>query len=145
MSKKPVAVDALIGRNIRLCRVEHGLSQTELGQRIGVSFQQIQKYENGTNRVGASRLTLIADALNLPVAHLFEGSSRPGRPGPDPLGHELIANPHALRLAQAFDRIPRHQTRVAVLHLVEAIAEAPPKRGPFQHGKRAARRARPAG
>jgi transcriptional regulator with XRE-family HTH domain len=132
MSKKPVPVDALVGHNIQICRRQRGLSQAELGERIGVSFQQVQKYENGTNRVGASRLTLIADALGVPLANLFEGSSTADRPdpGPDPSGRALLAKPHALRLAQAFDRIARKPTRIAVVHLVEAIAEvqvSPPR------------------
>src|ERR1700744_3550360 len=66
MAKRaPQPVDVLVGQNIRICRLQKGLSQTELGERIGVTFQQIQKYEKGANRVGARRLTQIAGGLGL--------------------------------------------------------------------------------
>src|ERR1043166_9354483 len=74
MPKRPLPVDALVGRNIRICRLQRGLTQTELGHHLDVTFQQIQKYENGATRVGASRLTQIADALSVPLATLFDGS-----------------------------------------------------------------------
>src|ERR1700731_1480100 len=56
-TRNPMPVDVLVGQNIRICRLQKGLSQGELGQQIGVTFQQVQKYEKGANRVGASRLT----------------------------------------------------------------------------------------
>jgi transcriptional regulator with XRE-family HTH domain len=60
-------VDVLVGQNIRICRLQKGLSQGELGQQIGVTFQQVQKYEKGANRVGASRLNQIANVLGVPL------------------------------------------------------------------------------
>jgi transcriptional regulator with XRE-family HTH domain len=65
------STDALIGRNIRLHREERKMSQVELGAAIGVTFQQVQKYENATNRVPASRLLAISCALNVPVGKFF--------------------------------------------------------------------------
>src|ERR1700740_1522580 len=80
MAKRaPQPVDVLVGQNIRICRLQKGLSQTELGERIGVTFQQIQKYEKGANRVGASRLTQIADVLGVPIPTLFDGAPTAGQ------------------------------------------------------------------
>jgi transcriptional regulator with XRE-family HTH domain len=78
--KPPDPLDRLIGRNIRLYRIESGLSQTALGESIGVSFQQIQKYEKAANRVPASRLIQIARALDVPVAALWEDDAAPSEP-----------------------------------------------------------------
>src|SRR5262249_39102580 len=93
------------------------------------SFQQIQKYENGANRVGASRLTQIAGALGVPLATLFDGSPKAGRAGPDLYGRELLANAHALRLLQAFDKILNRKSRMAVVHLIESIGNGHARRG----------------
>jgi len=80
MKQDPMPIDVLVGENIRICRLQRRLTQTELGQRIGVSFQQVQRYENGANRVGASRLTQVANALEVPLLSLFDGTTtRPNR------------------------------------------------------------------
>jgi transcriptional regulator with XRE-family HTH domain len=68
---RPLEDDVEIGRRIRLQRINKGMSQTELGNSVGVTFQQIQKYENGKNRVGGSRMKQIADALSVTPAHFF--------------------------------------------------------------------------
>ena len=67
------AVDMLVGHNIRILREDRGISQTELGRKIGVVFQQVQKYENGENRVCCGRLFKIASALDAPITAFFEG------------------------------------------------------------------------
>jgi predicted transcriptional regulator len=72
--RSPLPIDVLVGQNIRICRLQKGLSQGELGRRIGVTFQQVQKYEKGANRVGASRLTQIADVLGVPIPSKREGA-----------------------------------------------------------------------
>jgi len=128
MSRKPLPVDALVGRNIRICRLQRGLSQTELGREIGVTFQQVQKYEQGTNRVGASRLNEIARVLRVPLARLFEGSDAAVGKGPDESADSLLAHPHALRLTKAFHRIARTKARLAIVHLIEAVGETPAQR-----------------
>jgi transcriptional regulator with XRE-family HTH domain len=71
MKRGPHPIDVLVGQNIRICRLQRGLSQSELGEKVGVKFQQIQKYEKGVNRVGASRLFQIAAALEVPLTSLF--------------------------------------------------------------------------
>jgi transcriptional regulator with XRE-family HTH domain len=114
-------VDVLVGHNIRICRMQQGLSQSELGQRVGLTFQQIQKYENGANRVGASRLIQVAGALGVPLGALFDGTSTAARGEPDPYERGLLAHPRALRLVQAFDQIPDAKRRTAVLDLVESL------------------------
>jgi transcriptional regulator with XRE-family HTH domain len=129
MPKRPLPVDSLVGRNIRICRLQRGLTQTALGDHLGVTFQQIQKYENGANRVGASRLSQIAGALHISLNTLFDGRPTVGRAGPDLSGRELLADPHALRLVQAFHRIPSGKQRIAVLHLIESLGNGQARRG----------------
>ena len=121
-------VDILVGQNIRICRMQRGLSQSELAERVGLTFQQIQKYEKAANRVGASRLIQVADALGVPLATLFEGSATATRGEPDASGRALLVEPHALRLLQAFDQIPDGKHRTAVLQLVESIGKAAERR-----------------
>ena len=122
-------VDVLVGQNIRICRMQRGLTQSELADRVGITFQQIQKYENGANRVGASRLIQVAGALDVPLAVLFDGTASVSRGEPDSSGRALLAHPHALRLIQAFDQIPDGKRRAAVLLLVESIGAAQARRG----------------
>jgi len=121
-------VDVLVGQNIRICRMQRGLSQSELAERIGLTFQQIQKYEKAANRVGASRLIQVASALGVPLATLFDGSATATRGEPDLSGRALLADPYALRLLQAFDRIADRKHRMAVLNLVESIGTASARR-----------------
>ena len=85
-----------------MLREDRGISQTELGRKIGVTFQQIQKYENGKNRVGSGRLFKIASVLDVPITAFFEGvhHATAEDAGPSPVA--LLVEPYALRLAQAF-------------------------------------------
>jgi transcriptional regulator with XRE-family HTH domain len=131
--RSPMPIDVLVGQNIRICRLQQRLSQTELGQRIGVTFQQVQKYEKGANRVGASRLTQIAEVLGISLMTLFDGSSAaPHANGQAHNGeaahggqtpHALLAKPHSLRLLQGFDKIGSDAARSAIVQLVDAIAQ----------------------
>ena len=146
--RSPLPIDVLVGQNIRICRLQKGLSQGELGRRIGVTFQQVQKYEKGANRVGASRLDQIAGALGVPLATLFEGrpsngSAAPrhgrasnGHAPPDLDGGALLTNRHALRLAQAFDGIPGSRRRIAILRLVESLGNITSRHDRPRHGRR---------
>ena len=70
-------VDTLVGQNIRIIRQDRGMSQTELGRKIDVTFQQVQKYENGTNRVGSGRLFKIASTFGVPITAFFEEHTKP--------------------------------------------------------------------
>ena len=125
--RNPEPIDGVVGKHIRLRRLSKGLSQTELGKRVGVTFQQVQKYEKGVNRVGASRLLRIAEVLEVPVSYFFEGADYNNDHDSDvesPLS--LIAEPQALRLVQAFSGINNTHLRRSLVELVERIAASGP-------------------
>jgi len=125
----PVSVDVLVGQNIRICRLQKGVSQDELGRRVGVTFQQIQKYEKGMNRVGASRLSRIAEVLRIPIAALFDGAEPAAGERPEQRSaRALLTKPHSLRLLQAFDQIEDETVRSLLLDLIERFG-ATPRRG----------------
>jgi transcriptional regulator with XRE-family HTH domain len=116
-------VDVLVGQNIRICRLQQHLSQGELGRRIGVTFQQVQKYEKGANRVGAGRLTQIADVLGVPLSTLFDGAPNSAQATANQPPRALLAKPHSLRLLQSFDKIRSDAARMALLQLVESLSQ----------------------
>jgi transcriptional regulator with XRE-family HTH domain len=122
-TKRAGPIDALVGRTIRALRLSKGISQGAVGRRLGVSFQQVQKYENGTNRVGAGRLAQIAVALDVPMEVLLRGvqtTKRKARQGEDPLA--LLSTSQAMRLVQAFSKIADGRIRIALVSLAEGIA-----------------------
>jgi transcriptional regulator with XRE-family HTH domain len=134
------ANDALVGHNIRVQRLAKKMSQSTRAAQIGISFQQLQKYENGMNRVGAGRLVRIAAALNVPVMTLLDGVAAKGR-AEGMLPSRLLANRHPLRLAQAFATIEDRQVRAALLALTEGFARMMPlARSPSPGGGGSARR-----
>jgi len=111
------------------------MSQGALGRRLGVSFQQIQKYENGTNRIGAGRLAQIAVALDVPMEALLQGVQaikRKARPDDDPLA--LLSSSQAMRMARAFSKIANGRIRVALVSLAEGIASRGRRRDPDATG-----------
>ena len=116
------ATDALIGRNIRMQRQAVRMSQGKLGARIGVSFQQVQKYERGASRIGVSRLIRIAMALRVPLGALLEDIPGVERKGSTLSPARLLAHPHRLRLLQAFMAIEDTGVRRALLTLTEIMA-----------------------
>lgn len=130
----PDPIDTHVGARIRARRIGMRVSQTNLGRAIGVTFQQVQKYETGTNRVGASNLLRIARALGVEVAYFFEGA--PDSPDPaarrapglnDPrtdAGIDPVRSREAIELEQNYHRIADPETRRRVFHLVKAIAFA---------------------
>jgi transcriptional regulator with XRE-family HTH domain len=119
-NKSASRMDKLVGRNIRVHRLVKGLTQEGLGEKLGVTFQQIQKYEKGTNRVGSGRLYQIAALLEVPVTAFFEGGDSPtALRNSSPF--DLLADPVSLRLVQAFAEIADLKTRRAVLALVESM------------------------
>ena len=116
--KIPLPVDLHVGQRVRSARIEIGMSQERLGEALALTFQQVQKYEKGTNRIGSSRLMQIATALRKPG-----GTGGPVPKGPDIRG-EFFAVPRALDLARAFVLLDiKKQT--LVIHLVRALAEQP--------------------
>jgi transcriptional regulator with XRE-family HTH domain len=121
-NKSPGAKDVEVGRLIRAQRLVCRISQTELAKKLGVTFQQVQKYEKGVNRVGAGRLARIADVLGVPISFFFEGPKGPMGPASyvsEALG--FINTAGALRLVRAFDKMSP-ATRESLLILVETVA-----------------------
>jgi transcriptional regulator with XRE-family HTH domain len=117
-SKTPHPNDVIVGQNIRLHRIAAKMAQAELGQKLGVTFQQVQKYEKGMNRVGAGRLQIIAEVLNIPVTAFYGGGKRV-RGGHSPL--ELLSETDAFNLAEAFSKIENPAIRHALVALVKSL------------------------
>lgn len=127
--KKPNPIDVHIGARIRLRRTAIGLSQEKLGEALGITFQQIQKYEKGTNRVGGSRMAAIAECLSVPVAHFFEeapsATSTPDRFEATPTVTELAAMPDMARMMRAFSKVADSRARRSIIEITERVACAP--------------------
>jgi transcriptional regulator with XRE-family HTH domain len=122
MPRSVDARDAEIGRHIRAQRERLRLSQSNLADRIGVTFQQVQKYENGTNRISIGRLLRIAEALSVRPA-LFLAPEIRAKRALSNTSTELFSATGGLRLIKAFDRFPRASTRAAFVQIAEAIAK----------------------
>ena len=120
-TKNVKPVDRLVGENIRAHRLTIGLTQEELAGKIGLTFQQVQKYEKGANRVSGSRLIQIAEALNVPVVSLFEGADTSRLPNHSELSR-FITNRGAIRLLRAFSKIKRAASQQALVTLAEEMA-----------------------
>ena len=118
--RKPDPLDAMVGAKIRVLRVSRGLSQSDLADKIGVTFQQVQKYEKGANRVGASRLSQIANVLGISVGELFETSRQ--RPGDTDSPFKLLVEPGAVRVLKAYVQTTDPRLRRAIVNLIEGIA-----------------------
>lgn len=128
--KKPNPTDVHVGSRIRLRRNMLGMSQEKLGENLGITFQQIQKYEKGTNRVGASRLQAISDILGVPVSFLFEDA--PGHEAATSKGFaednaltfaiDFCTSSEGLQLNRAFVKIADLKVRRKVIELVKALA-----------------------
>lgn len=115
----PDPVDIHVGARVKLRRTLVGLSQMELGGAIGLTFQQVQKYERGTNRISASMLHRIAEALDVPVSFFFDDMAEGVRLSPSTAG-DLLTQPDSAELLRHFHRIPKF-LRKQVLDLVKAM------------------------
>ncbi|NJO54856.1 MAG: helix-turn-helix transcriptional regulator [Bacteroidales bacterium] len=131
-AKSPNPVDKHVGARVRMRRMMIGMSQERLGDSLGITFQQVQKYEKGTNRVGASRLQQISKSLGVPVSFFFEGA--PDLDGPElgfsesaspPYVSEFLSTAEGLSLTRAFTRIRDARVRRRIVELVETLAELP--------------------
>jgi transcriptional regulator with XRE-family HTH domain len=132
--KQPNPIDIHVGSRVRLRRMMLGMSQEKLGESLGITFQQIQKYEKGTNRIGASRLQHIARVLTVPVSFFFEDA--PGGvatdPGPGGMAErpsasyvvDFLSSSEGIQLNKAFIRIKDAKIRRKVIELVRALAGA---------------------
>jgi transcriptional regulator with XRE-family HTH domain len=125
-AKSPDDIDVQVGQRIRILRLEAKVSQTELAEQLGVTFQQVQKYEKGVNRVGAGRLTKIADALGVPVSRLLGLDEEGGVTREGPSGSAspltLLTMPGALRLLRSYGKIDDGKLRRSIVAHVERIA-----------------------
>jgi transcriptional regulator with XRE-family HTH domain len=120
-TRRSGALDVMVGARIRMLRVNRGISQTALAVRIGVTFQQVQKYEQGVGRVGVSRLARIASALDVSVGEFFE-SARAGPPGLKSPVH-LLAETGARQVLEAYARMPGPRLRSSIAKLIETAAD----------------------
>ncbi|PTT11106.1 helix-turn-helix domain-containing protein [Caulobacter sp. HMWF025] len=129
--RRPNPVDLHVGSRVRMRRKLMGVSQEQLADSLGLTFQQVQKYERGANRVSASKLYEIARTLQVPVSFFFDGLADPiGDQDVDEAGahaervvQEFLTTPEGLELAEVFPRIGRGRVRRQVLDLVRAMAE----------------------
>ncbi len=118
--KQPDPLDIKVGSKVRALRLERQMSQEKLGDALGLTFQQVQKYEKGTNRISAGRLQRIAAILEVPVS-VFFADTKPSSAGAESL-FDLVDTGSALRLLRAYSRIPSPALKRALTALAEEIA-----------------------
>ena len=130
MAKKPLnSIDKHVAGRVRMCRMMVGMSQEKLGNALGLTFQQVQKYEKGVNRIGAGRLQHMSHILQVPVPYFFEGAPQlPGQssgigklPSPAYLS-DFLASADGLALTKAFMQIKEPLLRRRIVKLVDQIA-----------------------
>jgi len=124
--KKPNPTDRHVGARVRMRRLMLNMTQTELGERLGLTFQQVQKYEKGTNRIGASRLQHIAEILQVPISFFFDGAVETGEfktIEPKSLYvSDFLASSEGVALVKAYMSIKDAKMRRCIVQLVEQIA-----------------------
>jgi transcriptional regulator with XRE-family HTH domain len=129
LDRAPNPIDRHVGLRIRLRRKELGVSQERLADSIGLTFQQVQKYERAANRVSASKLWEMARVLKTSISYFYEGlgdpSSAESAPSPSDRQsvHDFLLTPEGMELAAAFPRIKRPRVRRRILDLARALAE----------------------
>ncbi len=126
--RNPNPVDLHVGARIRMRRKLLGVSQERLAEQLQLTFQQVQKYERGANRVSASKLYEIARALEAPVAYFFDGLADTGQAtssadAGNEFVHDLVMTPEGMELAAMFPKIRRGRVRRRVLDLIKALAD----------------------
>jgi transcriptional regulator with XRE-family HTH domain len=130
LKKTPNPVDKHVGSRVRMRRVLIGMSQEKLGEALGITFQQIQKYEKGTNRIGASRMQQIATVMSVPVSYFFEDA--PGADGKQSgFGEshgsdyvvDFLTTTEGLQLNKSFVKISDPKVRRKIVDLVSALAD----------------------
>jgi transcriptional regulator with XRE-family HTH domain len=129
--KQANPIDIQVGNRVRIRRMLIGMSQERLGDLLGLTFQQVQKYEKGVNRIGAGRLFEVARILNVPIDFFYEGldkdlAGQPGMREPDgaaPPVMEFVSSGEGLQLSLAFMKIKDAKVRKRVLDLVKSLAE----------------------
>lgn len=132
MKKAPSPVDRHVGSRVRLRRITVGMSQERLGEALGVTFQQVQKYEKGTNRISMSRMQNIAQVLGASVSFFLEGAPRDenttpaygfAEPQQQDYAIDILSTPEGIALARAFAAIDDPKVRRRVVDLVSTLVE----------------------
>jgi len=128
MKHGPTQTDVLVGSRVRVRRLELGLSQTALANELGVTFQQVQKYEKGTNRIGASRLHAMARVLGVPVTYFFPAAEGPQAVAKPTEVLNLLSIPGAVDLLRDYSAISDRLARKALVVMARTLARgtAPP-------------------
>ena len=132
MKKSPNAIDKHVGSRVRMRRLMLAMSQTDLGDALGLTFQQVQKYEKGTNRIGASRLQHLSGILQVPVPFFFEGAPNLHGKGSTSAANsaalssvsDFVSTMEGLRLTKAYMRIKPPSLRRRIVKLVQELAGA---------------------
>lgn len=119
MKKRSSPYDREIGRRVRMRRLEIGMSQESLGHALALTFQQVQKYEKGINRISSGRLQQVAKILNVPVTFFYDELSKSGGSAIS----TMLDSAYSLRILKAFTRIENRDIQRATVELVESIAE----------------------
>lgn len=123
MKKRPDPIDVLVGNNVRILRLERGYSQSDLAERLGITFQQIQKYEKGINRIGSGRLARLSQVLGVSVGRLFQGSDAGISVDMPPEALTgLLAKPYAIRMLKALANVSSNAARLSLVQLAESMA-----------------------
>jgi transcriptional regulator with XRE-family HTH domain len=124
VNKKANPIDAQVGNRVRIRRMLIGMSQERLGDLLGLTFQQVQKYEKGVNRIGAGRLFEIARILGVPIDFFYDGVAAPieGLANGTPPVMEFVSSGEGLQLSLAFMKIKDPKVRKRVLDLVKSLA-----------------------
>jgi transcriptional regulator with XRE-family HTH domain len=130
INKVPNPIDRHVGARVRMRRMLAGVSQEKLGESLGITFQQVQKYEKGSNRISASRLQHIAQMLDAPVSFFFDGAPAGGMPqggfsdaASMAYVSDFIATSEGVQLTKAFVRIKSVRVRRRIIDMVEAMAD----------------------
>ena len=130
MTKPPNPIDQHVGSRVRMRRAILGMTQEKLGLALGLTFQQVQKYEKGTNRIGASRLQAIAKILDVPPSYFFEGTSEilgdlsGFADGSRTFVPDLVTTAEGLQLNRAFAKITDPKIRKRLVDLIVQISES---------------------
>ena len=119
--KRVGPIDKIVGRNVRIHRLAKRMSQVALADELGITFQQIQKYESGANRIGSGRLYQIAGVLGVPLMTFFDGTEGSVKLG-GPIFNELLVEPNTVRMIQAFSNIRSREVRLSLVKLAEGMA-----------------------
>jgi len=125
-TKKPKPTDVLVGQRVRMARLMSNMSQTELGEHIGITFQQVQKYEKGGNRISSSRLAQISEVLGKPVSWFFDearGRAAAKLDGSPDILQKMLTIRGGVALAEAFTRIRSAVLRRHIIDLAKSIAD----------------------